>query len=214
MIVWTIQAEYVWEMLQRDGILYGPETVDDSIEWRTAYDWMVEQMERRIGPRPKPGVYPLWAWYQWDGETRRRPDLRSALHVPGGTKAVRIEFEIAEDQILLSDFGAWHVPLNYGYLALDEAEDAAFEAELAAHSLAWEPGQHLPDPAFHAKTLKSWERIFDVDQVDPHRWWTEPSKAEKDIQGTFWSLSLAQVRKATPFVGRGKPLEVPGDSHA
>ena len=91
-------------MLQRDGILYGPETVDDSIFWRTAYDWMVEQMERRLGPRPKPGAYPLWAWYQWDGAARRRPDLRSSAHVPGGTKAVRIEFEIAEEQIVLSDF--------------------------------------------------------------------------------------------------------------
>ncbi len=207
MIVWTIQVPEVWEMLQRDGILYGPEIVDDSIQWRTAYDWMVEQMERRIGPRPKPGAYPLWAWYQWDGEARRRPDLRSSGHIPGGTKGVRIEFEIAPEQILLSDFSAWHAPLNYAYMALNEAEDAAFEAELAQHGISWGPGQHLPDPLLHARVLKSWERIFDIDQVDPDRWWTSPTLAEKDIQGTFWSLSLAQVRKATPFIGRGKPLQ-------
>src|ERR1051326_8759863 len=154
MIVWTIQADYVWEMLQRDGILYGPETVDDWLFWRTAYDWMVEQMERRIGPGPKPGAYPLWAWYQWDGAARRRPDLRSALHVPGGTKAVRIEFDIAEEQILLSDFSAWHVPLNYGYLALNEAEAEAFEAEVAQQGIPWEPAKLLPAPIYHAKILK------------------------------------------------------------
>jgi hypothetical protein len=206
MIVWTIQADYVWDMLQRDGILYGPEIVDEHILWRTAYDWMVEQMERRIGPRPKPGTYPLWAWYQWDGDSRRKPDLRSSLHVPGGTRAVRIEFEIADDQILLSDFGAWHTPLNYCYLALHEMEDEAFEAELAQHGLTWKPGELLSDPRYHAKILKSWEHIFDIEQVDPDRWWTEPTKAEKDIQGTFWSLALAQVRKATPFIGRGRQL--------
>ncbi|HLV98148.1 MAG TPA: DUF3841 domain-containing protein [Ktedonobacterales bacterium] len=206
MIIWTIQLAHVWEMLQRDGILYGPETVDDSIQWRTAYDWMVEQMERRLGPRPKPGAYPLWAWYQWDGAARRKSGLRRAAHVPGKTRAVRIEFEIAEDQILLSDFQAWHVPLNYGHLALNEAEYEAFEAELAQRGLAWEPGQHLADPAYHARILKSWERIFDIDQVDPDGWWTCTTLAEKDIQGTFWSLSLAQVRKVTPFIGRGKAL--------
>ncbi len=207
MIVWTIQRADVWEILQHDGMLYGPETVDDSIQWRTAYDWMVEQMERRLGPRPKPGAYPLWAWYQWDGAAHPRPDLRSYGHIPGGTTGVRIEFEIAAEHILLSDFSAWHVPLNYGYLALDEAEDEAFDAELAQHGLSWKSGPHIPDPAYHARILKSWERIFDVDQVDPDEWWTRPTMAEKDIQGTFWSLSLAQVRKATPFIGRGKPLE-------
>jgi hypothetical protein len=191
-------------MLQREGILYGPETVDDNIEWRTAYDWMVEQMERRIGPRPGPGIYPLWAWYQWDGETRRRPDLRHAGHIPGGTKGVRIEFEIAAEQILLSDFSAWHVPLNYGYLALDEAEYVAFFAELAQLGLDRQPGEHIADPAYHARILKSWERIFDVDQVDPNEWWTGPTRAEKAIQGTFWSLSMAQVRRVTPFIGRRK----------
>ncbi len=204
MIVWTIQPDHVWEMLQRDGILYGPETVDEQIFWRTAYDWMVEQMERRLGPRPKPGAYPLWAWYQWDGAARRKPDLRSALHVPGKTKAVRIEFEIAEEQILLSDFQAWHAPLNYAYFALNEAEDEAFEAELAQHGLSWEPGILLPDPTYHARILKSWEHIFDIDGIDPDRYWTSPTKAEKDIQGTFWSLSLTQVRKVTPFIGRSK----------
>jgi hypothetical protein len=206
MIVWTIQAAYVWEMLQRDGILYGPETTDEQLNWRTAYDWMVEQMERRLGPRPKPGAYPLWAWYQWDGAARRRPDLRSALHVPGRTRAVRIEFEIAEDRILLSDFQAWHAALNYAYLALNEAEDDAFEAELAQRGLLYQSGELVSDPIYHARILKSWERIFDVDQVDPDGWWTSPTLEEKDIQGTFWSLSLDQVRKVTPFIGRGKQL--------
>ncbi|HEU5369769.1 MAG TPA: hypothetical protein VFU69_14950 [Ktedonobacterales bacterium] len=87
-----------------------------------------------------------------------------------------------------------------------EAEDEAFDAELAQHGLSWQPGSHIPDLAYHARILKSWERILNIDEVDPNRYWTKPTKAEKDIQGTFWSLSLNQVRKATPFIGHGKPL--------
>ena len=54
MLVWTIHSYPLWEKLQHDGVLYGPgpELVDDSWRWRTAYDWMVEQMERRMDPGP------------------------------------------------------------------------------------------------------------------------------------------------------------------
>lgn len=207
MIAWTIQPRSVWEILQRDGILYGPDAktlaFDDPTEWQihTAYDWLVQQMEKKIGPRPQPERYPLWAWYQWDGEKRRRPDLRSPYHLQPGTKGVRIEFEIADDQIVLSDLDGWTMVLNYGYLSHTEAEDEAFYAEYRRSGFIEQPGQYLQDP-YHTYILGSWERIFDLDAVsDPH-WGSGKARAEKSIQGTFWQLSLDQVRKITNFTSR------------
>jgi hypothetical protein len=208
MIVWTIQSYPAWEQLQSDGTLYGP-TIEDTFVadyplGRIAYTWMAEQMEQRLGPRPKPGIYPLWAWYQWHDATHPRPDLRASTHLPAGMNGVRIELDIEEHDILLSDFQQWHIALNYAYLALNEAEDSAFEAELAGRRIRWEPGRPLSDPDFHARALKSWEHIFEIDRVGDPDWWNGESRAEKSIQGTFWQLSLSQVRQVKVFTARNR----------
>ena len=38
---------------------------------------MVDQMKIRLGPPPESWYFPIWAWYQWEGEKRRKPDLRA-----------------------------------------------------------------------------------------------------------------------------------------
>ena len=40
----------------------------------------------------------------------------NTCHVPSGTRAVRLEFLTRADDILCSDFEAWHFALNYWYL--------------------------------------------------------------------------------------------------
>ncbi|WP_201372416.1 DUF3841 domain-containing protein [Ktedonobacter robiniae] len=201
MIVWTMQPLYVWEILQRDGILYGPaeapELVRDFTQWRTAYHWLIEQMEQRIGPRPNPEAYPLWAWYQYYGPKQCRPDLRNR-HLDSGMKGIRIEFEIAEDQILLSDLDMWHSPLNAWYLGLSEEEDEAFYAEVEGQGIQYV--ECMSHPVYRARIVQSWERIFDINNVHESEYWGNPQTQR--IQGTFWQLSLDQVRKITPFTSR------------
>ena len=120
MLIWTVQSFPVWETLQQDGLIYGPgldrfSPVDESWQWQTAYEWMVGQMEKRVGKRPKPDKYLLWGWYQWRDVTRRKPDLRSPGHLAPGTRGVRLACEIPDDQMLRSDFQLWHHALNYWY---------------------------------------------------------------------------------------------------
>lgn len=204
MLVWTIQSYQVWEKLQQDGFLYGPgpDLVDEDWKWCTAYEWMAKQMERRIGKRPKPDIYPLWAWYQWRDATHRKPDLRSPGHLTPGIKGVRLACEIPTDQILLSDFVQWHSALNYWYLSLSQAEDDAFETELASHGIIRTPGGPLSDPVYHQRILDSWQRIFDLDGVGDPDWLGDQAQDEKSIQATFWQLSLDQVRAITVFTSR------------
>jgi len=207
MLVWTIQSYQVWEKLQQDGLLYGPGPDliglgDESWEWRIAYEWIAEQMERRIGKRPKPDMYPLWAWYQWRDATHRKPDLRSPDHLAPGTRGVRLACEIPNDQILLSDFMLWHHALNYGYLSLSQAEEEAFEAELALRGVIHTYEEPLSDPISHQKILDSWQRIFDLESGGDPDWLGDQRQEEKAIQGTFWQLSLDQVREITVFTSR------------
>lgn len=212
MIIWTIQPYPIWERLQSDGILYGPnieETfVADYPPGRIAYSWMAEQMEQHIGPRPEPGIYPLWAWYQWRDAAHSRPDLRASAHLPYSMQGARIEFEIEERSILLSDFQQWHIPLNYGYLSLNETEDSAFEAELTRRGIRWEPGKPLSDLDLHASILNSWERIFEIDRIGDPDWWAGKTRAENPIQGTFWQLSLSQVRQVKIFTARNRIISL------
>ena len=206
MLVWTIHPLQVWEKLQQDGLMYGPgpDLITMLHHWQgqTAYTWMVEQMERRIGKRPKPDLYPLWAWSQCRDATHPRPDLRSPGHLPSGMRGVRLACEIPNDQILLSDFQHWHQALNYRYHSLSQAEEEAFETELALCGLTYMPSGPLCDLVFHQRILDSWQRIFDLDYVGTPGWFGDETRDEKEIQATFWQLSLDQVREITVFTSR------------
>lgn len=206
MILWTIQDYRAWEIAQQAGVLRADAAYVEADELASmsilAYRWLVEQMEQRIGPGP-PGVdFPIWAWYQWRNDRQRRPDLRSSAHLQRGQKGVRIEFEIKDQQLLLSDFDLWHSALNYWYLPLNEQDDLAFEAELETHGLSLYEMKPLPDVAYHQRILDSWQRIFDLDWCDETGYISADRKEKKSIQATLWELPVAHVRKVTAFTAR------------
>ena len=178
LILWSIQAASAWETLQRTGVLrVDPARVPK--EFRRAYGWMAQQMRSRIGPPPEGVRYPLWAWYQWEGQRRRR-DLRCSGYAPRGTPMVQLTVELPQAQVLLSEFDRWHTVLGGGYLAEDEAD--------------WERFSGSPGPV-----EPSWERIFDLDRWMPG--WDTP-KEEQSVQATFWELRLEQVSRAEPFLAK------------
>ena len=152
-----------------------------------------------VTPASRPWPLPLWAWYQWEGEQRRRPDLRSSGHLPRGEQGVRIEFEIDANLVLLSDFELWHYALNYWYLPTSSAEGDTFEMKLAEQGSSFYKTKPLPDPVFDKAIRESWERIFNVG-------WAEEDlavpRAEKSIQAAFWGLPLESVRRVDEFTAR------------
>jgi len=198
--LWTVQLAGAWAKIQEDGVL---RTDGRRVrrEYRQAYEWLARQMEERLGCRPSEKALPLWAWYQWNGATCTKPDLRSCGHVPKGERGVRIEFEISDRLVLLSDFELWHYALNYWYLpeSLKDAED--FEAELSRRGLSFYKTKPLRDRAFHGKIAESWSRIFDLDWADKERGIAHP-RARKSIQASLWELGRDQVRDVRFFRAR------------
>jgi len=199
MILWTIQTEEAWSELQVSGMLHATRENIMESSWIGPYEWMIDQMKMRLGPPPEPGCFPVWAWYQWENENRRKPDLRAGGHLSKGQKGVRIEFECSNEGALLSDFDLWHYVLNYWYLPESEAEGEAFEVELKRHGLSFFDTKPLPNPEFHDRILKSWNRIFDLD-------WFEKDLAlplpKKSIQATLWEITIDQVRHCKHFKSR------------
>ncbi|MCX6029858.1 MAG: DUF3841 domain-containing protein [Chloroflexi bacterium] len=188
MRIWTIQPVEVLARLEAEQVLYA-DPAHIWPEFRGAYDWLAGQMQRRIPGYG--GGYPWWGWYN------PKPDLRGSGHLPRGTRGVRLELELDPAQLLLSDFDAWHIVLNQGYLALTEAEDEAWDARFRAavpDSRAWPPSE-----PWHSEILASWERIFDLEALAASEYW---GAGARYVQTTFETLRLADVRERIFFVAR------------
>jgi hypothetical protein len=116
--LWSIQHAAAWEKAKSRGSL----KADGRRIWpehRPAYKWMAEQMRDRLPGYDAP--YPIWAWTE-------RPDLRRRIYLPPGTPGVRLGFTACADEILISDFSAWHSVLNSTFCSLTEAEDDLLRA--------------------------------------------------------------------------------------
>lgn len=155
---------------------------------------MADQMRLRLYPPHY--RFPLWGWYNWEGKECPKPDLRASGHLPKGANGVRIEFEIPEDRVLLSDFDAWHFVLNRWFLFLYEQEGKDFIEELERAGIR----QRWPyQEPFHSRIINSWQRIFDLEAGAPE-WRGTLSK--NCIQATFWELKLSQICHVDTFIAR------------
>ncbi len=110
---------------------------------------------------------------------------------------MRIEVELGETEVLLSDFRLWHYCMNYWFLPASKAEDKRFNKELRNNALNYYSMKPLPDPVYHARIEQSWERILDLNFVGIDKILDE----NRSIQAVFWELRREQVRAVTHFRG-------------
>jgi Domain of unknown function (DUF3841) len=152
--LWTIQALGAWEQFRRDRVLQGNRDYVDP-EFDFAYQFMVREMARR---NPEwGGGYPIWAWTE-------KPDLSREGHLPKGTAGVCLTMVIADNQVLLSDFMAWHCVLNGSFLALSEAENREWERlGCTAHYLTLDTDRKR-------MVEESWRRIFEFEALARSEW--------------------------------------------
>ncbi len=183
--LWTIQHVPAWDEFLRKGILRG-DGRRVYRQFRFAYHWILKQMKLRVPGYS--GRYPIWAWLI------PKPDLCRTACLAPGEKGVRIEVIVPQERVLLSDFYAWHVVLNQGYLALSDKEDQ--EWELKTDRLGWNEKQrsgHL-----RRELEKSWERIFDVEALRASGW----SGTGSCIQATVEEIYLDEVVNVKEFTAR------------
>ena len=174
-------------------------------EFLGSYLWMAEQMEKRLKvQRPSQDAMPIWAWRQWEGANRLKPDLRASGHLPSGVQGVRVECRLDDRRVLLSDFDLWHYVLNYWYLPTSERDGNAFEKKLAGVGLSFYKFNHsnpLPHAQYQREIKRSWERIFDVSWTDRRRAIANTPE-KKSIQATLWEICLEDVVETKEFTAR------------
>lgn len=213
MRLWTLVDEEVWETLQRAEFLYAnPQHSAEDDAWFTdcagAYDWMRVQMHKRIAGYG--GRYPWWAWHTVYG--RRKVDLRDRnfFHWKGAHDyRLRLELNVPDGEVLLSDYDHWHAVLNactmgwregigfhyWHTIPLSVREERAMMRHFEAMS-------YQERAAF---CMKNWERIFLLNYPKRRKecgWGWGPAGQSQNIQACFEVLRLNQVVRVTRFKNR------------
>lgn len=81
---------------------------------------------------PSDMPHPVWGWAKRAGRGDGKPDMRR-WRTTKPEQVVRLKLEIPEERLLLSDFDAWHIPLNLGFMpprAVSFAQAEEIEKEL------------------------------------------------------------------------------------
>lgn len=214
MRLYTIQPRFVYDTLCESGVFFS-EPCKDPHEWicsdspaiKLAYDWLCDEMVARGLHRPGANVYPVWAWHQYLGQQKPKPDLRDSNmrnYARNGCH-ILLTLDLPDDIVLLHDFEAWHHPLNYFHLASQRLSNR-FERKCKAAGHPLYQVVPLQDKTLHAEMEQSWRTIFDLSAC---RRLLKRSCANQIVQATFWELHAAHVIGVVEFGGEQKRRTLP-----
>lgn len=155
---------------------------------------MRDNLIARRGPPPQPQCWPVWAWYQKDGErdARQVPLERGADY----SNIVRLHLQLDDTRVLLSNFDVWSIVHNCAPIVDNDDEAEAFWARAAALGLPTAPLSYdeldeiLAHPELGPELRQSWQKVFDLQRHIPE-WTSEP--AERSIQAVFWEITAGDV---------------------
>lgn len=199
MKVYTIQTIGFYEELLQEGVAFCNRESECCRDCKVQYDWMAEQMRKRIGEPPIPEIkYPVWVWRQYHSRKKPKPPMSSKDLLDGQTEAVMLELEVPDNMVLLSDLNLWILPLNH-WAINNRREDNLLYKELGeyekTHGKCYE--MHEYPEEIRRKIFDSWERVFDLNIYDPYMITSKPKN--RSIQGTIWLLRKEWLKVAHIF---------------
>jgi hypothetical protein len=184
MKVWSILPESVYLKLMENDILICDRLEYTDIEFRRAYHWMRNQMNKRLETAYR-DRFPLWVWIH-HGTKSGKPDLRESHLGIKGSINYCVEFDIPEKDILQSDFSLWHCVLGDWYLASSEEESTEYDTQLKLYGNT---------PELEHKKIQSWECIFDIGITND---WIGTGTT----QGCVWEFKKSEIKNSQRFIAR------------
>ena len=191
MRLWTSQTIEFYNELMEKGIAYCTRVSEFAQENDFAYQWMAQQMKKRIGEPPLSEIkLPVWAWYQYESKKRNKPPLSDGGKTNPGQREMMIEFEAPDEIVLLSGFVLWHHPLNGWDLCVDKR--AAKRVDEYLHT----DFKNKPEE-IQKLIVDSWDLIFDLDFR--HKCFVTKHKKNRSIQATLWYIRKEWIISATEY---------------
>lgn len=188
MRLYTVQPFEVLDAIEKNG--YFVCTKEKSVnydDFHDAYEWLSQEMIKRGICPEYDNTLPVWAWYLHGGLNKL--DLSKAgLGIPK-ERMVCLEIEVPENQVLLSDFIAWHDVLNDSW-----SDDSKNEQEFDA---LHEWFDALPSSERERIKIDSWQRIFDISPIN-----TDWRIQGYYVQATFWKLTEDMIKNVRTFTAR------------
>lgn len=152
MKLYTVQKRSVWNKWKKQGFLKATECEDEFFE--NAYAWMKSQMHLRL--KDYKGEPLVWLW------TERPEWYKNWSDIPR-KKFVLLTLELDEDEVVFSDFDAWHIILNDSEFDNGEGWERVFDLE-------WLRKNYLEE---HEKqTLQATTGILDISKVIEVKYFT------------------------------------------
>lgn len=192
MKIWTIQPKWIYDKVLANGSFrctdpasFADDDPNDRWKYEDAYDWMSEQMAKKIG-KPSPNIYPIWGWYRYGDHNPGLNHWKFSGYGDDQEETVYLELEISSDQVVLSDFDDWHAVLNNQYLnpASNELEYDIFERQFNSYTRKVQ----------ERVKRQSWEDIFNLKNYD-----NEFRSRGQYIQATFWEITRDDIKKVKFF---------------
>jgi hypothetical protein len=214
MQLWSIQPAEVWEILKKEKEMFVNPALCSFLDEQifvAAYDWIRGKMQERIPEYG--GRHPWWAWHTYINEKRRKPDLRLLKNEYSNEPYVRLELNVPDHEVLLTNFDGYMMVVNHRYLAFSEEEDGAFYSkhfppcdnpEFASLSelrikieQGYDPGPAPVNEEFKNALRQSWEAALDLKAMKKNEWLDGDT-----VQACFEVLRLKDVKKIDCFTGK------------
>lgn len=199
MRVYSIQTVDFYNELLLNGVAYCNRESHWCRDYRMQYDWMAEQMRKRIGEPPLPNIqYPVWVWLQYNSRKDPKPRMSPKEIGKGQNEAVMLELDVPDNEVLLSDLDLWLLPLNH-WAICNKHDDNLLYKELdeyeKTHGKCYR--MHEYPECIRSKILSTWEHVFDLDIRD--RYIVRYRRQNRSIQGTIWLLRKEWLKVAHIF---------------
>lgn len=141
---------------------------DPGQKFNNAYNWLIDQMNKKI-ENPENIKFPVWAWYKIDGKNELPNFNESLLNYSDN---YLIEIEIPDNEVVLSDYNHWHMPLNDIFANMEENDEKWEEINEWYDNLPYEERTKIK--------YDSWNVVFNVENA-------------KYVQATFWKLNKENI---------------------
>lgn len=207
MKIYSYQPVSLVQKIFEDGIVYPKKNIifpSQDFElvsfFKKSYDWMNQKLQQKT-PKPPQADYPFWGYYQWNGIQKVQPDLRSseAKNYCKKQPYCLLHLEIPDNEVLLSDYDAWHFVLNCWYLTSNSMRELK-EQELNQQGLSLYKQEQLSQDILHL-IQSSWDNVFDLETAATL---LEISTSQSTIQATFWSILKEYLQKIIVFDGKSQ----------